>query len=162
MHRFPPTSSDTLKGLHFAVALCFYDGMLTYVEVAFLIEECIPLFLIMSSFLVKINHSALLADISSSDSVRAKLNMWSSILAVCFFIVSYVYPQTDNNTASYRYTLLQAIGSFSSFFAHKFWDRNNMWHFRCFCFVVSLLSCICFETTARNIKRILLLKVSHF
>ena len=45
----PSHDSSTLAGLHFVTSLCFYDGMLTYVEV---------------------NHSALLAEISSSESVR--------------------------------------------------------------------------------------------
>jgi len=48
---FPPTSS-ALLGLHFVFSLCFYDGMLSYVEV---------------------NHNALLAEMTVSEAERAKV-----------------------------------------------------------------------------------------
>ena len=53
---YPPSSSapDVWKGAHFALSLCFYDGMLSYVEV---------------------NHSALLAEICTSSRGRATCNM---------------------------------------------------------------------------------------
>jgi len=54
---YPPDASapDIWKGLHFALSLCMYDGMLSYVEV---------------------NHSALLAEICTSSSGRATCNMY--------------------------------------------------------------------------------------
>ncbi len=53
---YPPGTAapDFWKGLHFALSLCFYDGMLSYVEV---------------------NHSALLAEICTSSHGRATCNM---------------------------------------------------------------------------------------
>ena len=56
---FPPGDSapSVLKGLHFTVSLCFYDGLLSYVEV---------------------NHSALLAEICTSSKGRATCNMYVS------------------------------------------------------------------------------------
>ena len=50
---FPPAADKQwLLGLHFTLSLCFYDGMLSYVEV---------------------NHNALLAEMTVSEGVRAKV-----------------------------------------------------------------------------------------
>eukprot|EP00750_Incisomonas_marina_P008777 INCI15694.1.p1 GENE.INCI15694.1~~INCI15694.1.p1 ORF type:complete len:545 (+),score=59.62 INCI15694.1:225-1859(+) len=105
---FPPpaSASDFLKGLHFALSLCFYDGMLSYVEV---------------------NHSALLAEICTSNRGRATCNMYSAIFAV--------------------------LGSASSYFGHVYWHGGDLGEFRKVCFVVSILSVVSFEFTSFVISR---------
>lgn len=85
----PHTASAVQSGLWAMFALLFYDGMLTYVEV---------------------NHSALLADMTSNSDERAEANMYSAICA--------------------------AIGSLSSFFAHMFWTPANLQSFRYFCVII--------------------------
>ena len=96
----PSHDSSTLAGLHFVTSLCFYDGMLTYVEV---------------------NHSALLAEISSSESVRANANMYAAICA--------------------------GIGSLSAFFSHYFWSRVNLHSFQLYCFLIAIFAVAGFEIT---------------
>lgn len=97
-------ASAMLTGLYCMFALCFYDGMLTFVE---------------------INHSALLADMTTSSAERARANMYSSICA--------------------------AIGSTSSFFAHTFWAPEDLAPFRTFCCVLGLVACTGFWFTVRFI-----------
>eukprot|EP00943_MAST-04B_sp_MAST-4B-sp1_P003784 g3784.t1 len=94
-------TSQATAGIHFIFSLCFYDGMLTYVEV---------------------NHSALLAELSASASVRANANMYAAIFA--------------------------GIGSLSAFFSHYFWSRNDLYYFRLYCFIIGILAFIGFEITA--------------
>eukprot|EP00937_MAST-01D_sp_MAST-1D-sp2_P003846 g3846.t1 len=72
--------------------------------------------------LVEVNHSALLADITVDSNQRAKYNMYSAFCA--------------------------AVGSFSSFFGHMFWDKSNMAGFRVFVLVLGVISWVCFEFTA--------------
>ena len=55
-----PLPSPWLAAAHFAFVLCFYDAMLTLVEV---------------------NHSALLADLTFDSNERAKYNMYSAFCA---------------------------------------------------------------------------------
>lgn len=100
---FPPSkeSPDFIKGLHFATSLCLYDGMLSYVEVS---------------------HSALLAEICTSNRGRATCNMYSAIFAIC--------------------------GSLSSFFGHLFWESDDLTAFRKVCFLASLLSFFSFSFTS--------------
>jgi len=74
---FPEHSDPWIAGFQFTFALCLYDGFLTLVEV---------------------NHSALLADISTSSSERARLNAYSAVGA--------------------------GIGSLSSVLGHAFWTRS--------------------------------------
>ena len=64
-----------LAGIHFVFMLCMYDGLLTYVEV---------------------NHSALLADITSDQAIRTSLLQWSAVCAT--------------------------LGSLSSLLARAYWD----------------------------------------
>ena len=94
-------ASQAMAGIHFIFSLCFYDGMLTYVEV---------------------NHSALLAELSSSESVRANANMYAAICA--------------------------GIGSLSAFFSHYFWSRIDLYYFQVYCFVIGIFALIGFEITA--------------
>ena len=90
-----------LSTLNFAFVLCFYDGMLTLVE---------------------LNHGALLADITYDSNKRAKYNMYSAFCA--------------------------ALGSFTSFFGHMFWDKTDLASFRTFALVLAFVSWACFEFTA--------------
>lgn len=97
---FPPNaeeSSSALLGLHFAFCLCFYDGLLTFVEV---------------------NHSALLAEITTDSKERARCNLVSAGFAT--------------------------VGSMSTFFGHYYWNRDNLDSFRRFCIVVAGLSALTF------------------
>ena len=96
----PPQQYPMLVGLHFTVALCFYDGMLTYVEV---------------------NHSAMLADMTTDAAVRARANSYSAICA--------------------------AIGSLSSFFGHLYWDSQYLDPFRNFAIILGLIALLAFEFT---------------
>ena len=56
----PSLTTATPTGLYCMLALCFYDGMLTFVE---------------------LNHAALLADMTTSSADRAQANMYSSVCA---------------------------------------------------------------------------------
>jgi Na+/melibiose symporter-like transporter len=104
---WPPqdAASPVLKGLHFAFCLCFYDSLLTYVEV---------------------NHSALLAELTTNEAERATCNMYSACCA--------------------------ALGSLASFFGHIYWDREDLTQFRGFCIVVAFISWLSFEATGRLIS----------
>ena len=102
----PHTASAAQSGLWAMFALLFYDGMLTYVEV---------------------NHSALLADMTSNSDERAQANMYSAICA--------------------------AIGSLSSFFAHMFWTPANLQSFRYFCAIIGGVAIVCFSFTVTNLDR---------
>ena len=100
----PHTSTPTQSGLWAMFSLLFYDGMLTFVEV---------------------NHSALLADMTTSSSERTEANMYSAICA--------------------------AVGSLSSFFAHMFWTPDDLHSFRFFCVAIGLVATIAFSITATNL-----------
>lgn len=56
----PGASRPTATGFYCIAVLCFYDGMLSFVEV---------------------NHSALLAEIGASDAQRAEANMYAAVCA---------------------------------------------------------------------------------
>ena len=94
-----------LAGFHFVVMLCFYDGMLTYVEV---------------------NHSALLADITSDDKERTSLVQWSAGCAT--------------------------LGALTSVAAQISWDPEDMMAFRRVVIGVGVLSLAAFELTVRNLR----------
>ena len=94
-------ASPTASGLHFVISLCFYDCMLTFVEV---------------------NHSALLAELSTSSEVRANANMYAAICA--------------------------GLGSLSAFFSRMFWSRDDLYAFQKYCVVIGLLALVGFEITA--------------
>jgi len=68
---FPPSSSSSpaTQGLYFAFCLCFYDGLLTFVEV---------------------NHSALLNEISFSATDRARCNLASAGFATVGSLSSFL------------------------------------------------------------------------
>jgi Na+/melibiose symporter-like transporter len=90
----PPTSaSDLVRFTHFCLATCAYDTMLTLVEV---------------------NHSALLAELTSADAERAAFNGYSAVFA--------------------------GLGSLTSFAGHFFWDRGHMRAFQACCL---LIACVC-------------------
>jgi Na+/melibiose symporter-like transporter len=69
-----------------------------------------------------VNHSALLADITFDSNERAKYNMYSAFCA--------------------------ALGSFTSFFGHLYWDKADLRAFRAFALVLAAFSWGCFEFTA--------------
>ena len=101
----PHTATSMESGMWAMFALLFYDGMLTFVEV---------------------NHSALLADMTTSSSERAEANMYSAICA--------------------------AIGSLSSFFAHMFWTPDDLTSFRYFCMAIGLVAILAFSVTVANLS----------
>ena len=125
---FPWGESELMQGLHFASALCFYDGMLTYVKHALVWKKRPKRTDVHAFSYVEVNHAALLADITVDSHERAEYNMYSAFCA--------------------------AFGSLSSFFGHLCWgDAGGAAHpmatFRVFCVVVAAISCVCFEFTAR-------------
>lgn len=87
------------------VALCLYDGMLTYVEV---------------------NHGALLAELTTSSSERARCNMYSAVCA--------------------------ALGSLSSFGAHMAWNPADVTGFRTFCVAAGAVALVVFEVSYRLLQ----------
>lgn len=103
---FNDPDSQLLSGLYFLFVLCFYDGMLTYVEV---------------------NHSAMLAEMTTSESERANANMYSALCA--------------------------AVGSLSSFFSHMYWNPENLWGFRVFCLFIGIVALVGFEFTVLTMKQ---------
>ncbi len=96
-----PSASSARGGAHFIFSLCFYDCMLTYVEV---------------------NHSALLAELSTSSNVRANANMYAAICA--------------------------GLGSLSAFFSRMFWSRDDLFKFQKYCVLIGFLAVLGFEVTA--------------
>ena len=100
----PGPAYPTLTGLYSLAVLCFYDGMLSFVEV---------------------NHSALLAEIGSSDAERAEANMYAAVCA--------------------------AVGSVSTFFSHIYWDAEKLVPFRLFCLAMAAVAVAGFEFTARTL-----------
>lgn len=104
---FPAAGTSVLiSWLHFTLALCLYDSCLTFVEV---------------------NHSALLAELSSSPVVRARCNMWAGVGA--------------------------AVGSVTSMFAYMTWDPEQLAAFRVLCFVTATVSWAVFELAARGLRQ---------
>ncbi len=101
----PGPSGPVLECLHFALLLCFYDGMLTLVEV---------------------NHSALLADLSSSGSERARMNAAAAIFA--------------------------GLGSLSSIWGYYYWEREHLFAFQQFSLVVAILSGLLFYVAATSLS----------
>uniref|UniRef100_A0A2C9K452 Transmembrane protein 180 n=1 Tax=Biomphalaria glabrata TaxID=6526 RepID=A0A2C9K452_BIOGL len=93
-------------GLQFAVCLCLYDGFLTMID---------------------LHHSALLADLSLSDSVRTKLNS--------------------------RCSLFSAIGSISVFLSYLVWNKIDLTTFRIFCFVLATISFIGYLKMVKVLKK---------
>jgi Na+/melibiose symporter-like transporter len=74
---FPWGEGAWVQGANFAFVLCFYDAMLTFVEV---------------------NHGALLADITSDSNERAKYNMYSAFCAAfgsCSSFFGHMFWTTD-------------------------------------------------------------------
>jgi Na+/melibiose symporter-like transporter len=104
---FAPSSqaSSWLKGIHFTMALCLYDGALSLVEV---------------------NHSALLADMTTSSTERARFNAYAGVFA--------------------------AVGSLSSLVGHALFHRSDLTAFRTFAFAVALVAFAAFTFTARTLS----------
>jgi Na+/melibiose symporter-like transporter len=102
----PSKAYPAQSGMWAMFVLLFYDGMLTYVEV---------------------NHSALLADMTSNSSERIEANMYSAICA--------------------------AVGSLSSFFAHMFWTPENLQSFRHFCIIIGFVAILAFSVTVTNLDQ---------
>ena len=99
------TRREILQGLHFMLVLCVYDGGLTFVEV---------------------NHSALLAEMTTSPSERAECNMWSAICA--------------------------GIGALSSWLAYVTWDPLNLTPFRTMTIGVSATAWLVFAVSSKYLE----------
>lgn len=84
--------------LQFVVCLCLYDGFLTYLD---------------------LNHSALLADLATTEVDRTNLSLYSS--------------------------LASAFGCISVFFSFAVWDKNNVSMFRIYCACIAVISAIGFQ-----------------
>jgi Na+/melibiose symporter-like transporter len=97
---------EAVDCVHFLVVLCVYDGGLTFVEV---------------------NHSALLAELTSSPSARAECNMWSAVCA--------------------------GVGALTSWAAYVSWDSNDLTHFRWTTVAVALVAWLVFEVSSRYLSR---------
>eukprot|EP00042_Codosiga_hollandica_P018295 m.53476 g.53476 ORF g.53476 m.53476 type:complete len:505 (-) comp48585_c0_seq4:114-1628(-) len=93
-------------GIQFTVCLFLYDGFLTYVDLA---------------------HSALLADLATTEANRARLSIYSSFGA--------------------------AIGSVSVFIASVLWDEGDLSAFRTYCLLLAAVSAIGFEFSSRILRR---------
>ena len=97
--------SWTYPGIQFAVCLCLYDGFLTMID---------------------LHHSALLADLSVSAFVRAKLNS--------------------------RCSIFSAIGSASVFLSYLVWNKANLKAFRLFCGSLALFSFLGYLVMVHSLK----------
>jgi len=104
-----PHASPMLAGLNWMANLCLYDSMLTLVEV---------------------NHSALLAEVTTDSRERAQLNSFSSLCA--------------------------ALGSLTSLAGHLFWFQRggDMAPFRRFAAFVAIASFGCFQFAAFYLRSI--------
>ncbi|RUS75095.1 hypothetical protein EGW08_017149, partial [Elysia chlorotica] len=93
-------------GVQFAICLCLYDGFLTMID---------------------LHHSALLADLSVSAVVRARLNSKCSIFS--------------------------AIGSASVFLSYLVWNKADLKAFRMFCGCLALFSFLGYIVMVRSLKK---------
>jgi Na+/melibiose symporter-like transporter len=100
------TLREAIDCMHFLIVLCVYDGGLTFVEV---------------------NHSALLAELTSSPSARAECNMWSAVCA--------------------------GVGALSSWAAYVSWDSSELSFFRWTTGAVALVAWLVFEVSSRYLAR---------
>ena len=98
----PSAAASWLATLHFVLTLCVYDGGLTYVEV---------------------NHSALLAEVSTSPVERARCNMWAGIGA--------------------------GVGSLSSWVGYVYWDAGSVAGFRWMALCLGGVCAVVFEVSGR-------------
>jgi hypothetical protein len=80
-----PAGSALLAGLHFTLAICAYDGMLTYVEV---------------------NHGAILAEATSDDAERARANAVAGIMAAVGSTSSFLGYLTYGDLPAFRVVAL--------------------------------------------------------
>ena len=149
----PGPAYPTLTGMYCIAVLCFYDGMLSFVEV---------------------NHSALLAEIGSTDAERAEANMWAAICAA----VGSAYvgrshriyrrcplPAPAPRSLLRAVTVRDAVAGVlthhlhpillracrSTFFSHIYWDAANLMPFRLFCLAMAAVAVAGFEFTARTL-----------
>jgi len=79
------TASAIAAGLHFTLAICAYDGMLTYVEV---------------------NHGAILAEATHDDAERARANAVAGIMAAVGSTSSFLGYLTYGNLLAFRFVVL--------------------------------------------------------
>jgi Na+/melibiose symporter-like transporter len=98
---FPPsresTGGESILGIYFMFCLCFYDGLLTFVEV---------------------NHSALLAEIGTNIKDRARCNLASAGFATIGSITSYFgyfFWNREDLTSFRRLCLVVAVMSAAAF-----------------------------------------------
>ena len=94
-----------VPSIQFAVCLCLYDAFLTIVD---------------------LHHSALLADLSTTSSVRTSMNTYESVFS--------------------------AIGSSSVFLSYMFWDKQNLTKFRIFCVILAIVSAIGFYIMSKLLQ----------
>ena len=94
-----------VPSVQFAVCLCLYDAFLTIVD---------------------LHHSALLADLSTTSSVRTSMNTYESVFS--------------------------AIGSSSVFLSYIFWNKQNLTKFRIFCVILAIVSAIGFYIMSKLLQ----------
>lgn len=97
--------SWTFPALQFVVCLCAYDGFLTMID---------------------LHHTALLADLSVSTTVRTDLNMYCSIFS--------------------------ALGSLSVFLSYAVWSRDSLLPFQMFCICLAIAAIVGFFISARTLE----------
>lgn len=68
--------------------------------------------------MIDLHHSSMLADIAVSAETRTDLNYYCS--------------------------LFSCLGSISVFVSYLVWDKNNLWQFRVFCFIIAVMSLVGF------------------
>lgn len=112
-----------IKGLHFVISLCLYDGMLSLVQLAH--------GSLLAGFLQKFSMN--FPDITISSEDRAKCNMYSSIFGSI---------GANSVFASHLFWDKQGI---STFRLSKYWELRS---FRIYCLLVAVIAFIAFEITA--------------
>jgi hypothetical protein len=130
------TSSRLWAALHFLLALCLYDGALTYLEV---------------------NHASLLADISVHPSTRAWCNSASSLFsmigAACSFFAHMLYASSSSSSESVASSSLPSssvdAAADGTSAGAGFGAPTDQ--FRLFCLVLVLLCVPAIEVSCRTI-----------
>jgi len=102
-----PSDNSVFLGLQFVISLFFFDALLTW---------------------VLLNHSALLADITSNNHLRTLCTMFSAMASI--------------------------MGSVSVFLSYLFFEQENLTKFRIFCVVIAITASCGFTYTARNIPSV--------
>lgn len=99
--------SWTFPSLQFVICLCAYDGFLTMID---------------------LHHTALLADLSVSTTVRTDLNMYCSIFS--------------------------ALGSLSVFLSYAVWSHDSLLPFQTFCVCLVIAAIIGFVVSSRTLEKL--------